>query len=49
MTVLLEGYKQGYPQVHCKLHLMQEGEGQDADVSLADDGYSRLTFQQYCH
>ena len=28
----MEGYKHGYLQIHHKLHLMEEGESQDADV-----------------
>ena len=49
MTVLLEGYEQGYLQVHHKLHIMQEGEGKDTAVSPADDKYTGSTFQQDCH
>ena len=49
MTVLLEGNKQGHPQIHHKLYLLQVGKGKNANVSITDDRYTRLTLQQDCH
>ena len=32
MTILLKGYEQRYLKVHCKLHTLPQGEGQDSEL-----------------
>ena len=37
-TILLEGYKQGYLEIYCKLHTLPQGEGQDSELPSSNDG-----------